>query len=270
MTFEIRSRKIVLGHWSVHPFKKIPLIQGRSAPLDPEGFARLPNGDLLVSSEADTNLKPRAQNRVMIFDAKGVWKNDVVLPQEIQPELTGRQFRGTSNNFGPEGLSLTPAADSFWLALERPLVQEKQDRLIRLDRFAVWAFSHDLTRGYQLDLPESGQGEIFRGVSSVLALSTTKLLVLERSARIEGAGIGYGGAIYRTDCEKDPCVKTKIFDLMTGLKGLRGGKNIPNFEGLSWGPAVVEGRRTVLLVSDNNFSEKTGSEIIAFLVKDAP
>ncbi|HRO67873.1 MAG TPA: esterase-like activity of phytase family protein, partial [Pseudobdellovibrionaceae bacterium] len=156
-------------------------------------------------------------------------------------------------------------------ALERPLVQERKDRLIRLDRFQVSErFPHDLTRGYRLDLPAVGSGEIFRGVSSVLALSATKLLVLERSARIEGGGIGYGGAIYQADCEKDPCRKTKIFDLMTGLKTLRGGKNIPNFEGLSWGPALIEGRRTVLLVSDNNFSEKTGSEIIAFLVKDAP
>lgn len=252
---------------------KFPVARRIAPAIDPEGLVRLPSGDLLISSEADTNLKPRGQNRLMRFDPQGLWKEDLPLPLEIQPERTGQQNRGTSNNFGPEGLSLSPDSVHLWMALERPLVQETRERVVRFERFrkAKENFEPAGEASYQLELSVDGSGEILRGVSEILALSEERLLVIERSAIFQGrAGLGFGGGIFVARCEvKKLCEKQKILDF-TELNEFRGGKKVPNFEGLAWGPPLKEGGKSILLLSDNDFSEKTPSEIILFQFKETP
>jgi hypothetical protein len=41
---------------------------------------------------------------------------------------------------------------------------------------------------------------------------------------------------------------------------------IENIEGISWGPTLANGHRTLILVSDNNFQNQKNTQFLAFEV----
>jgi hypothetical protein len=42
---------------------------------------------------------------------------------------------------------------------------------------------------------------------------------------------------------------------------------VDNIEGLTWGPRRVDGARTLVLVSDDNFSDKQVTQLVALAVR---
>lgn len=257
--------------WTIaesHELKNIPDVKKLTRTLDPEGFVRLPSGEWLVTSEADTDRKPRESNRLMKFTSDGKYVADFDFPSEIQPEKTGRQTKGTMNNFGPEGLSICPDG-SLWTAIERPLVQAK-DSAVRFDRWEQkdGVFTAKDVRFYEPERPVSSENELLRGVSDILCLPDGKLLVLERSATITAKGLGFGGGIFTADCAKDKCVKSEVLHFGRDLAKLRDHKPVANFEGLAFGPVLKDGRKTVLMISDDNFSGSSGSELVVMTLKE--
>ena len=43
-----------------------------------------------------------------------------------------------------------------------------------------------------------------------------------------------------------------------------------NVEGITFGPRLDDGRRTLVLISDDNFSERQKTQILAFAFADSP
>lgn len=255
---------------SVHFLANVPGLRDGSAVLDPEGLARLADGTILISSEADTNRKPREKNRLMRFDANGAFLDEGEFPRDYQPNPSGRQTRGSPNNAGPEGLTVCPDG-KIWTGMERPLRQEENTRKVR---FLSWGNPTPLRPGpdklYPIEAPADG-GEIFRGVSEILCWGDDRFLVLERalSLQLGKPSRVYGGGLFYADCSKKTCEKTPLLDLARDLAKIRGDGFGANFEGLAFGPLLKDGSRTVLMISDDNFDSTDGTELIVLKILPA-
>lgn len=98
------------------------------------------------------------------------------------------------------------------------------------------------------------------------------LLALERSYVM---GVGNGARIYRLDLAsasnvagqatlKDaayqPVAKRLLLDL--GTLNI----SLDNLEGMSWGPRLPDGRHTLILVADDNFSTRQRTQLLSFAV----
>ncbi|WP_413586362.1 esterase-like activity of phytase family protein [Bdellovibrio sp. HCB274] len=293
--FKVNDKSIVLIPKSVKEVKGLPKEGRRRAFVDLEGLALLPEGDFLVSSEGNGDLKPRSMPRVFRAGADGKWKSDISIPEKYLPESTGQQSKGVQNNGALEGLTTTGDGKFMFTCLEAPLTQdidmetEASGVVVRILKFEDRGaqrgyFTPAAEFAYKVDAYHDNQigREIFRGVSEILALTDSKIIVLERGARIHGKGWKSTVALYLADVTKATntlsmikladhkytlAEKTKLLDFETDLVKVRGKKDVQNFEALAFGPKLPDGRRTLLVMSDNNFSKNEVTELLVFAIE---
>jgi hypothetical protein len=249
---------------------------------DPESIRRDPEtGNLWWTTEGDRKLGLSPFLRVAAPDGRQV--AEVTTP-EVFTTNKEREI-GPRHNLGFEGLSFAPDGSSVWLAMESALYQDGPiatptagtvARLTRLDRagkvLAQFAYPLDPIQA----VPTGKNGD--NGVSEIVALDDRGALVLERSGVEGGDGVwkmyirlyaidtagatdiaavpSLAGANYI------PVAKRLIIDLAkTAEVG-----SVDNIEGLSWGPALPGGKRSLVLVSDNNFNPAQITQFLAFEV----
>ncbi|WP_413295242.1 esterase-like activity of phytase family protein [Bdellovibrio sp. HCB185ZH] len=292
---KIDGKTVTLIPKSFKPVKGLKKEGSRKAFLDLEGLALMPDGDFLISSEGNNDLKPRSMPRVFRVAADGKWKYDLTVPDKYLPERTGQQSKGIQNNGAFEGLTATRDGKFVFTSLEAPLTQdidmenEANGAIIRILKFedrgaqrgyftpaAEFAYKVDAFRDNQIGR------EIFRGVSEILALSESKIIVLERGARLHGKGWKTTVGLYVADISKATdtlamvkladhkytlAEKVKLVDFETDLTKERGKKDVQNFEALAFGPNLPDGRRTLLVMSDNNFSKNEVTELLVFAIE---
>ncbi|WP_413577039.1 esterase-like activity of phytase family protein [Bdellovibrio sp. HCB290] len=293
--FKINGKSVVLIPKSVKEVKGLPKEGRRKAFVDLEGLAQLPDGEFLISSEGNGDLKPRSMPRVFRTRADGKWKSDISIPEKYLPETTGQQSKGVQNNGAFEGLTATTDGKFVFTCLEAPLTQdidmetEASGVIVRLLKFE----DRSAERGYFTPISEFAYKvepyrdsqigrEIFKGVSEILALSENKVIVLERGARLHGKGWKSTVSLFVADLTKATntlsmtkladhkytlAEKTKLIDFETDLIKERGKKDVQNFEALAFGPKLPDGRRTLLVVSDNNFSKNEVTELLVFAIE---
>ena len=249
---------------------------------DPESIRRDPEtGNLWWTSEGDRKLGLSPFLRVAAPDGKYV--DEVPTPAIFR--MSQEQEIGPRHNLAFEGLSFAPGGDSVWLAMESALYQDGPiatpsagavARLTHLDRdgkvLAQFAYPLDPIQA----VPTGKNGD--NGVSEFLALDDRHALVLERSG-VEGAdGIWKMYIrIYEIDttgatdivalpslagANYQPVSKRLVIDL---AKTPHLGR-IDNIEGMSWGPMLADGKRSLVLVSDNNFNPAQITQFLAFEV----
>jgi 3-phytase len=280
---KITTGKVDMAVTKAEPFKDTP----KDWVLDLEGITPLPNGDFLVSTEGDNNHKPRAMPHIFLTSSRGVFKSDISLPDKYLPEATGLQKKGIEGNRGFEGLTTDPAGQNLFIINEYPIITDQGDddlnfwlRLVEFkkdkDSFKLSSeFPYMVTRS-----PKNSMGvEVFRGISELLYASDDKLIVLERGARFTKSGLAYTGGLYLVDTTgaadvtmvknlsdgRAPALKKeKLVDFEELLKN----QKIENFEGLTWGPTLADGRKTLLVISDNNFAAKEKTTLLVFAVKE--
>ncbi len=289
---KIQKDSVSLKPEAVHYITDIPVpLRGEKSLLDLEGIVLLPNGDLIVSSENNNDKKPRVPPRLLLVSSKGKYKSDIQIPEKYIPEALGKQDKGLKNNAGFEGLTRTEdgkwifAANEASLNTDEPVGAEGFEqgdriRILKFDDKNQLAAEY----AYQLDVPSKlGSGiEVFRGVSEILAINESKLLVMERGVRLHKTGWTQTVALYLTDLKTADDVikiknlsdtklkfahKVKVLDLETDLQHQRPNKALQNFEGLAWGPMLPNKKKSLLLISDNNFSKKETTELLVFSVE---
>ncbi len=261
--------------------------------VDPEGLVRLPSGDFLISSEGSNDAKPREMPRIFKISADGVWKEDLPIPDKYLPETVGQQKKGIQNNAAFEGLTDYENGKFVFTAIESALTQDYISgeehlgdwiRILKYERKGE-SYLPVAEYAYRIDAFKDNQKgkEIFRGVSEVLAISETKLLVMERGVRLFAKNLwAQTVTLYVADLFTGTDVlalnklsdgkfvgvsKSKILDFETDLAAVRGDKTVQNFEALSWGPKLPNGDRTLLVLSDNNFSKNETTELVVFRVE---
>jgi hypothetical protein len=234
--------------------------------FDGEGLALTPSGNLLVSSETEPSIRE--------FSLVGKLLRELPVPALF---LTGKG-RGIRGNQGFESLSLSPDGRTLWTANERALQQDAPDekdrpspvRLLRYERQGD-RFVPGAQLVYEVDpiADPPAKGFSVRGLAEILALPGGDLLALEREY-VEGRGmkiqlfhVSTAGATDVSGLDAlageswTPVRKTLVYDFA------QAGFLPDNIEGISFGPRLADGSRTLVLVSDNNFELLQQTQVIA-------
>ncbi|NJK64216.1 MAG: esterase-like activity of phytase family protein [Synechococcaceae cyanobacterium SM2_3_1] len=259
--------------------------------LDPEGIAFARSGSLWISSEGEVNLEEKRIYPPFIreFSLQGRQLQDLPIPQLFLPQIKdGQQQAGIRNNLAFESLTLTPNQDYLFTATENALVQDgpassvTQGSPVRILKYALSTGTVVGSYLYETDpvalAPQPASGFSTNGLVELLALDDqgTRLLALERSFSVGLAGTGNTIKLYEVDLtlasdlqgveslnavdqtEFTPAGKRLLLDFND--LGLTPG--VDNLEGMTLGPKLLNGEHSLILVSDNNFSERQVTQIL--------
>lgn len=249
--------------------------------IDPEGLARGPQGTWWVASEG--NAKKKVPASISEFSAEGLWLGELRLPRAFSP----RRRSGVRHNLGFESATISPDGRWLFTATENALKQDG-DRATadagsasRLLRFDLHRQRLDSSYLYRTEpIAEAPQGEAFavNGLVDLLALSEVRLLALERSFT---AGKGNVARLFEIDLSGATDVTR--FRRLEGRSGLAEiskrllldvgalGIEPENLEGMTFGPTLADGRRTLLLIADDNFNPRAQrSQVLAFALAEDP
>ena len=246
---------------------------------DAEALRVLPGGQsLLWSSEGDFARGFGPQITQATID--GHWQRDWPLPPGHG--LSTQPGQGPRSNFTLEGMTLSEDHKMLWASMEAPLQQDgpmpapgKAGGAIRITGYDIATQQPIRQLAYVPDALPSHlwiARHALNGVSEILADGPDHLLVLERSF---APPLNFGARIYRVSTRPDAGTntlnlpqltpdnhralqKTLVIDLADA--GLR---SLDNIEGMTWGPSLPDGRRVLLLVSDNNFNPAETTQLIA-------
>lgn len=222
-----------------------------------------------VASEGDR--KARVPSFVRRVDAHGRHTGELPYPAslQIQPDC---ECGGRSNQ-GMEGMSFSTDGRHLWLAMEGPPIQDGppagpgQGALTRItlaqrDGAIVAQYAYPLDAA---PAPLFQGGFVDNGIAEILALGPTRLLVLERAGRqIAGRRFGFMVRLYEVDFAQagalDPAAPLDASRATPGVKRLLFDTgSLPqgwadNYEAMAWGPPLPDGRRALVIASDNNFN----------------
>ena len=228
-------------------------------------------------------------------EKKSFWGNSKYSSDEKKP-ITG--LRG---NKGLEGLTLSPSGKMMFISNEQSLFQDTEDcsssgksnsnremasdssyedrsACVRSVRIVSFNKISDENYRYADQYHYRLEPEVDNGISELLALDEQNILVLERSwneqkgkltARIfrvtldPMSRIPSGTKLPETKIP--PLKKTLIADLDSFLDYMSPGfKKLDNFEAMAFGPPSPRGLPTLILGTDNNFSQRQRTVFLIF------
>ena len=251
---------------------------------DPESIRyRAETDTLLWSSEGDKALGLDPVVREMRLDGTLIRELPTLPMLRMQPGE-----HGARDNLSFEGLALTPDGKGLWVSMEAPRYEDGPVPSVDGGGGAaritlVHAASGNPIRqiAYPLDaIPKrpTAPGVADNGISEILMLDQFRLFVLERSYS-PGAGnslrlylidVRDGSDVLAVDALREgkytPVEKRLVVDFdRIGLSRL------DNTEGMTFGPRLANGNRTLLFVSDDNFRASQITQFVAFeLIEPKP
>ncbi len=192
--------------------------------------------------------------------------------------------RGVRRNLGFEPLTVTPDGTLLITGTENALFQDGAPASLESgspSRLLVFDTATGQARAqyrYRTDPvvapPAEPEGFHTNGLVELLALDNQTLLALERSYSV---GAGNSIRLFRVtldetgslddDGSKAATTSTPAVAKTLLLKLSNLGLALDNIEGMTFGPDLEDGRRTLILVSDNNFSADQMTQLIALAVE---
>lgn len=249
---------------------------------DPEAIRIDPvTGQLWYTSEGSRTLL------IDPFVASATWDGAFIASPEMPAifEMESGTVAGPRDNQVFEGFTFSADGQSLWLAMEGPLYQ---DGAPATDTEGTPTRITNLARDgeilgqyvYELDpIPASIEGASFytTGATEILAVDDSRFLTIERASVASADGVftnyikvyeidvasatNVAAQSWLTEGGYTPVSKRLILDL-----NAEGVSPIDNVEGITWGPVLDNGNRTLVLVSDNNFNDTQVTEFIALEV----
>lgn len=252
--------------------------------IDPEGIALTTKGTLYISSEGDSTATNLINPFVNEFSLTGKHLKTLPINQKYLPNAP--QTRGIRNNFGFESLTIAPSQNYLFTATENALFQDGKLATVN-NGSPSRIFSYNLTTGkpvaeylYLTDKvaepPTKPEDFNNSGLVDLLALDDTHFLSLERSFSL---GAGFTIKLYEVSLQGADNISTinslsifKTRNIKPARKKLlldfdKLNLKLDNIEGLTFGPNLPNGRRSLIIVSDNNFSAMQFTQVLAFSVK---
>lgn len=242
------------------------------------------DGSLWYASEGDgkRDIGPSIRQAT----ADGTYRAAMPLPAMFR--ANPQHNVGPRTNLSAEGLSFAPDGKTLWVGMEAPLYQDGPlatpehgavSRLTRLERnggmVAQYAYRLDRVQGV------AAPGRFAdNGLSEILAVDAQRLLVLERSG-VQGADgrFAYHIRLYLAELAGATDVSGLASLAGQGYQTLNkrllldldaaGLAHVDNLEGMSWGPVLANGHRSLVIISDDNFSPDQVTQLLAFEVLPA-
>ncbi len=235
--------------------------------VDAEAIRFIPGSEeFYISTEGDkdSGIEPG----ILRSDASGM----------VVREITSGSYRGSDGartlrrNLSFEGLTIASGKDGFWFGLEAPYLEDGD--LPTLEHGAEVPIIHVGNDGrvrqefrYPVE-PIAAQlpGRLAdNGLSELLALDGNRFLVLERSGAQQPDGyFRFTGRLFCAWAadEGEVLYKSPVVELND-----LGPYSYANFEGMSFGPMLSDGRRILVIVSDNNFVPGAPTTLLVLAVK---
>ncbi|MBD2104712.1 phytase [Leptolyngbya sp. FACHB-261] len=253
--------------------------------LDPEGIALTEQGTVFVSSEGEVrpDLGRVTNPFVNEFSLTGQQLSALPIPDRF---LASPDNSGIRNNLAFESLTISPDGRYLYTATENALKQDgpaadptqgSPSRILKYDlvtRQEVGEFVY-LTEPVAA-VPNPPEGFSTNGLVDLLAIDNSgTLLALERSF---STGVGNTVKLFeiRTQGALDVSGQNDLFDEATGapfeidppvakrelLDFASLGLTPDNLEGITLGPKLPDGRQSLIVVADNNFSPAQATQFI--------
>lgn len=255
---------------------------------DPESIRYNPNSKLLVwSSEGENTIRGKdsilINPSVYFVTPKGKFKDSITMPANLYMSF---KEKGPRQNGVLEGMSYADNYKTLMVNVEEPLKEDgpradlqPNGAMIRFYQFDMQTKQPTHQYAYELSpvvyAPNPINEYKINSVPEFLWIGNNQLLVLERSystGRIP-CSIRIFLADYNqaTDVSKFTSLKAPAQyqpmkkTLLMNFDEL--GIYTDNIEGISFGPVLPNGNRSILLVSDNNFSPIQKSQITLLELK---
>ena len=249
--------------------------------LDPEGLALTKDDTLVITSEgfAARLIDPWVRE----FGLDGRQLGALPLPSAFLPNAAGT--RGVRQNLGFESAATPPNGRFLFTATENALVQDGPPATVaagspaRLLRYNLQQGALDRQYVYWTDPiaepPVPANQFAVNGIVEVLPLNNQFMLSMERSFSVGAPGTGNTIKLY--DVALPGADDVNGFDSLATLLGSIQavqktllldldalGIPLDNVEGMTFGPDLPDGRRSLILVSDNNFSPAAFTQFLLF------
>lgn len=260
--------------------------EARNRTIDPEGIRYNPKtGEVIWLSEGERIVN--AKDTALVDPEILVTRGGKFYGRYLISDGVAMRIRelGARQNGSFEALTFADDFRTLWVALEEPLYQdgpradvEDSPAYCRFFRYDV--SSRDQLAEYAYDLEPVAYAPIlssaFRvnGITDILDAGNNKLLVVERSfstgrlpctVKVFLAEPTTGTEVSRIPSLKaDPNVKPMAKQLLLNMDDL--GMHVDNVEGITWGPTLPNGHRTLLMITDNNFQSFQKTQIFLFEV----
>ena len=247
--------------------------------IDPEGIALTDRDTLFIASEGDASqvISPFVNE----FTLEGTQFKELSIDAKY---TTPNGFAGIRNNLAFESATVSPDNGSVYTGVENALTQDgpaaslEDTSLSRIREWDARTGEDNAEYTYVIDpVPEesvpAGEFET-NGLVELLAIDDRgTLLSLERSF---SSGVGNGIKLYEVttaaaedisdvfSLTAEPVENIAQKDLVLDLGDL--GMTLDNVEGMTWGPDLADGRKSLVMVSDNNFNDDQFTQFLAFAV----
>ena len=251
--------------------------------LDPEGLALTKDRELIFTSEGlpASMIDPFVRR----YSLGGAFLGSLPVPGAFL--VTADQSSGVRPNLGFESAGVAPNGRFAFVATENALYQDGPAATVgagspaRILRYNLQRRELDRLYVYWTDPiaepPVPANQFAVNGLVELLPLNNQFLLAMERSFSVGAPGTGntiklYDVALPGADDVNgfdslatllgsiQPVEKTLLLDLdALGIP-------LDNVEGMTFGPRLERGRRSVVLVSDNNFSPAAFTQFLLFAV----
>jgi hypothetical protein len=243
--------------------------------LDPEGLALANPGSLYATSEGNILADPIIDPFIRRYNLRGRVTAELPIPDYYLPDGADR---GVRFNLGFESLNPTPHGREMVTAGEGALLQDGPASTFdngSLARILIYDLARRLPEAeYVYEVAPWAEPSAIFGVNGIVEIlpidSAGTMLVMERSFSVGGIlGGGTGNVVVLNE------ISTEGATDVLGVDALyQGGVPIPftpvaqrpvfafddlgipidNIEGMTFGPTLPDGRRTLVIVSDNNFN----------------
>jgi hypothetical protein len=233
--------------------------------LDPEGLALTKDRELILTSEGlpARLIDPFVRRHAL----DGTYLGDLPVPSAF--DVTADQSSGVRPNLGFESAGVL--GHDLFVGAENALYQDgppatlaggSQTRILRYDlRTGLverqWIYLTDPVA--EPSVPANAFS--VNGLVELLPLDDDRLIAMERSFSVGAPGTGNTIRLYDVRLGEDTASKRLLLD----LKVL--GIPLDNVEGMTLGPPLPGGYRSLVLVSDNNFAAAQFTQFLLFALK---
>ena len=250
------------------------------ASLDPEGLTLAKSGELIVTSEgiAASGIAPWVRR----YELDGTFVGDLPVPDAFLPTSAAH---GVRQNLAFEAAAVSPNGRRLFVGTEGALVQDGPAATLttgsdaRILRYNLATDRLDAQYVYTTDpiaeTPVPPTAFAVNGLVELLPLNDQFMLSMERSFSVGAPGTGntiklhsvaFPGADDVNGLDSIAAVLGSVRrvekTLLLDLDAL--GIPLDNVEGMAIGRDLPDGRRSLLLVSDNNFAAAQFTQFLLF------